>query len=546
MDTPGYPSSPARRILLPRRRLAQLLGLVLIAGLVGGAVLFLRESTMTCNAQDADQNTAPRRELFQGWGKPDVALVLTGQMFGYLQPCGCSEPQYGGLARRYNFFQTLKKRGWPLVALDLGDVAQKSGPQAMIKYETAMEALGPKGLGYTAVGVGLHEMDMPLIDALAHYALNNPSPRVAIANLIDPQGQFKDMVRPWELSAAPGAPAVGAVALVGPSVAAKVKDPMLKFARDNGEVLKKAISALATKKAALIVLLYQGNLKEARACAEFWARIQKEDSLLPSIDVVQCLTDEETPPSVPERVGNSLLVTVGHKGRYLGVVGAFSTGQAARPWELRYQLVAIGPEYQSAKGAAPNPIQVLMQEYTEKLKAGDYLARFARTPHRTQLDLTKARYVGSERCGDCHDKPGDSSYKVWQNSKHANAYQKLVAKGDPPGRQFDGECIACHVVGYTHPTGFYDKVNGPKRDALLKNVGCESCHGPGSEHANNPNNPALYPLINPWKAKPGESPAAAKNRRLRIDSFCQSCHDIDNDVHWNFEQAWPKIEHNKK
>jgi hypothetical protein len=521
-----------------------LLGLGLLAGLVGGAILSMREASLNCNAQEPEKAPATRRELFQGWGKPDVVVVLSGQMHGYLQPCGCSEPQFGGLARRYSFFQSLQKRGWPVVGLDLGDLAQKGGPQAMLKYKTAMKALSAGYLNYTAVAVGAHEMDMPLIDGLANFALNNPSPRVLVANLLDPQGLYKDMVRPWEISTGK-APPVGAVALVGPSVASKVKDPMLKFATDNGEVLKRAARALSAKKAELIVLLYQGSLKEARACAEFWARTQKEDGTLPRIDVIQCLTEEDTPPSVPEHVGNSLIVTVGHKGKYLGVVGAFGTGQADRPWELRYQLVAIGPEYQPARGAAPNPVQVLLQEYVNELKKDDYLARFPRTPQRTQLDFSRARYVGSERCGDCHDKPGDKSYKVWVNSRHAQAYKTLVTKGDPPGRQFDGECVVCHVVGFNHPTGFYDKANGPKRDALFKNVGCESCHGPGSEHANNPNNAALYPLLNPWKARPGESAAAAKNRRLRIDSFCQTCHDIDNDVHWSFETAWPKIEHGR-
>ena len=28
-----------------------------------------------------------------------------------------------------------------------------------------------------------------------------------------------------------------------------------------------------------------------------------------------------------------------------------------------------------------------------------------------------------------------------------------------------------------------------------------------------------------------------------MDLYCQSCHDIDNDVHWNFEKKWPQIIH---
>src|SRR5262245_23753911 len=51
-------------------------------------------------------------EPFKGWPKPELVLVLSGQMHGYMLPCGCSRPQYGGLERRYNFLQKLQGRGW--------------------------------------------------------------------------------------------------------------------------------------------------------------------------------------------------------------------------------------------------------------------------------------------------------------------------------------------------------------------------------------------------------------------------------------------------
>src|SRR5262245_13092873 len=42
---------------------------------------------------------------FRDWPPqpPDLTLILTGQMHGYYNPCGCSRPQLGGLERRYNF-----------------------------------------------------------------------------------------------------------------------------------------------------------------------------------------------------------------------------------------------------------------------------------------------------------------------------------------------------------------------------------------------------------------------------------------------------------
>src|SRR5262245_56177995 len=97
--------------------------------LLGGAVagfFFLREPAPATLALPPEENHAP--PLFQGWGKnPDVVIVVSGEMHGYLQPCGCSRPQKGGLARRYNFIESLRKK-WPVVAGDLGDLPQASGP----------------------------------------------------------------------------------------------------------------------------------------------------------------------------------------------------------------------------------------------------------------------------------------------------------------------------------------------------------------------------------------------------------------------------------
>src|SRR5262249_52397360 len=151
-----------------------------------------------------------------------------------LQPCGCSDPQYGGLERRYNFLQQLiKDRGWPLLALDLGDVAQRSGPQAKVKYKYSMEAL--KLLDYSAVGVGINEMTMPLIDALAEHALNTPEPPVLVANLKD-QKTFADMgvktfvVGGKVINGKGSEPKVGVVGVAGPSVVKEVRDPTITFA----------------------------------------------------------------------------------------------------------------------------------------------------------------------------------------------------------------------------------------------------------------------------------------------------------------------------
>src|SRR5258708_803960 len=64
--------------------------------------------------------------LFHDWPKnPELVLVLTGERHGYVQPCGCSSPQVGGVERLYNLVQLLKaERGWTVLPLDLGDTPQ--------------------------------------------------------------------------------------------------------------------------------------------------------------------------------------------------------------------------------------------------------------------------------------------------------------------------------------------------------------------------------------------------------------------------------------
>src|SRR5205823_2452520 len=132
----------------------------------------------------------------------------------------------------------------------------------------------------------------------------------------------------WEVAGKPKAPRVGVIGLVGQSVKETVKDPDVKFDDSNSRVLNKALGELHDK-ADLVVLLYQGTVPEAKACADFCARTRKANAKLAPVHVILCLSKspDDTPPGIPEKAGDSLVITVGYKGRYVGVVGAFPTGQ---------------------------------------------------------------------------------------------------------------------------------------------------------------------------------------------------------------------------
>lgn len=477
----------------------------------------------------------PTSALFRDWPtsrRPDVVLMLTGQEHGYLQPCGCSRPQLGGLARRYNFLQNLRDRGWPIIALDLGDIFDEPkhrGPQAQLKYRTSMEALSI--MGYSGVGLGQYETASPtLLDTLAEYAINSGKPPILAANLKrkGADEDFLGAVKSGVVSGGKdGLPRVGVIAILGPSVVKEVpqQNPMPQFTTTKEE-LPVELKKLQAQKPDLLVLLYQGSVAEAKACA----------TMFPQLQVILCLSPESEPSDRAERVGDTLVIEVGHKGRYVGVVGAYHTGRAKQPYDLHYQLAALGEDFETPEGKEKsNPIMVLMEKYADTVKRGNYLAQYPQRKHPLQVVFPQAEYVGSQVCKKCHE----HAYKVWEKTPHAHAYHSLETAKRPGLRQYDGECVMCHVVGFGYQSGFTDEL----KTAKLKNVGCESCHGPGSIHANGNHQDNMLALMNPFKAKPEETPEQATKRQFLVDQSCQQCHDQDNDVHWDFKKKWPKIAH---
>jgi predicted CXXCH cytochrome family protein len=121
----------------------------------------------------------------------------------------------------------------------------------------------------------------------------------------------------------------------------------------------------------------------------------------------------------------------------------------------------------------------------------------------------EAGYVGNEACRDCHAE----AFAVWDASKHAHAYDDLARAG----KNYRVDCIKCHVVGYEQPGGVcrVDKVEE------RKDVGCESCHGPGSIHS-------ADPTLDNVLRKPEQE-------------ICTGCHDVENSPHFDFALYLPEI-----
>jgi hypothetical protein len=86
----------------------------------------------------------------------------------------------------------------------------------------------------------------------------------------------------------------------------------------------------------------------------------------------------------------------------------------------------------------------------------------------------QAGYVGVDACTSCHD----DARKVWDKTSHAEAYATLQKEF----KEYNLDCVSCHVTGYDKPGG--STVTHTER---LRDVQCEDCHGPGSLHVRDPN-----------------------------------------------------------
>lgn len=564
-ETPSLPPVSPRDAARSRGLKFKLaaLGLTLVSALAGtGLAYWLKTPEPNAALPKIETyNDAIPSKLFRDWEKPDFVILLSAQQHGYLLPCGCSNPQIGGLERRYNFLQLLKGRGWPVVAVDLGDVAQKSGPaklpnvQGLIKYRYSMLAL--KEMGYLGVGIGEYDAALSLRD-IDGYAINEPKPAVLAANItpLENWPGFKAL----EVETVPGVNVkVGVTSVVGPTVAETIKDSSVKFlvgvpqgTPGTADVLTQQLKEMQAAKVDLPILLYHGLAAPRKK--DFKVEPVECAKKFPQFRAIVCLSEEDEPPAqayvVDHKDGTkNYIFRLGHKGKNVGVLGVYRDAPGNTGFHFRYQLVEMGTEYMTPKEReAGHPILQLMEGYTGELRRDNYLARYRQAMHIVQAMAPvpglrnpgdgKPTYIGTEACKKCHE----HAYDIWVKTPHAHAYKTLVEAKRPSLRQYDAECIVCHTVGFGYNSGYTDEV----KTKHLENVGCESCHGPGSLHAKNPENQE-------WRDRMNQHWRGAKKKNDAIERFCQTCHDAENDVHWihngqkdPFKEKWSKIIHNNE
>lgn len=463
-----------------------------------------------------------REELFVDWPKPAFVLLVTGQQQGYIEPCGCTglANQKGGLARRDSLVKQtlLKQQRWPVVALDVGNQVRRSGRQQEIKYQMTVEGL--KKIGYHAVGFGPEDLRLSSGELVAAAAADDPSQSLFVsANVAVVDESLTAKYRVIKA----GNKTIGVTSVMGAEELKKVQsDEVLHTSPE--EALKEVWPKLAAAKCDLYVLLAQASLEESARLAQKF----------PYFDIVVTGGGQGEPTYQPEKIANtkSLMVQVGTKGMYAGVIGFFAEGTK----KLRYQRVPLDDRFPDS----PDMLQ-LLASYQDQLKEEGLEGLGLRPlPHPSGLE-----FVGSHACADCHTK----AFEIWEKTPHAHATESIVNPQERSEiqRHHDPECLSCHVTGWNAQKFFPYKsgYESLEKSKALHSSGCENCHGPGSAHV---------------AAESGELKAnAATLEKLRqqmrlplaeAERRCIECHDIDNSpdfhVRGAFEKYWEKVRHEGK
>jgi hypothetical protein len=464
---------------------------------------------------------------------PTVRFYLLSTLAGAIEPCGCSKDQLGGLdhlaafvaAQRGEAPQSVFLAAGPLFYLDT-KIDPKKATQDRAKADAIAESLKLVGLNAWAPGYndwaggadafaahtkasGATPLGVDAPGVVSSTVLSAGGVRVGVVGVADPRSRTGD--------APDGVRALGADA-----IAARVATEVKRLG-EQGARLFVVLAALPRGPA----------LRIADAVPELHLLLVGK----PGSD-----GEANTGDAPPQIIGSTLVVETANHGQTLAVVdvyvresegaikladagGVRKAGEvaalAARIRELENRINGwerggkVDPKDVEARKADLEKLQrdraaleaeqpapegsffrYRVQEMREELGKHDdtaarILAYYKRVNDHNEVALAdlkplpaspgEAAFIGVEACTECHQEERD----VWDGTKHAHAYETLV----DGFKEFNLECVSCHVTGYGKAGG--STVTHVEK---LKDVQCETCHGPGSLHAKSPEEKGLVVL----------------------------------------------------
>jgi len=440
-----------------------------------------------------------------------LTIFFTGELKGTIEPCGCTTNPLGDLARTAKLLDSARTGGATLY-VDGGSMLYTHNPippdlgaQEDLKAKLLLDVFG-KELAPAAIGLGPFDLSRgPSAVAPARMAANVP----ATAGIALEPAKVVEV----------GGVKVGLYGVVSPAAL----EPFSIEASDPVAAARTAIAELRGKGAQLVVGIAHMTKGEAKSLA-------REAPGTDILVVGQNLPEPKMISRGPDRVGDTWLVAPANRGQVVtrldvtmrengALIDAIGEARAkaeiasldARVAEIEGKL----GQWKADPNADPSFVEQKEKERTSLIAerealaksplrvpaAGPYFAMeqveiakrlpcapdvvaakvaFDKAAGEANLEAAKndkprapdagqAGYVGSEECSYCHAE----ALSFWNDTRHAHAWKSLT----DAGKEFNRDCIYCHVTGFGKPGGSTLGFN-----EILRNVQCETCHGPGSIH----------------------------------------------------------------
>lgn len=153
-----------------------------------------------------------------------------------------------------------------------------------------------------------------------------------------------------------------------------------------------------------------------------------------------------------------------------------------------------------------------------------------------QLAAAAPELIGAPKCKSCHRAKTGDQWQIWSESAHARAFERLASAesqkiaadrglGDP---QQEAACLQCHATKAS--LGGQVVINEKANYTNDEGVGCEACHGPGSDYKSR---------------KVMLDADAARAAGLIMNTGCRKCHNEKSPTFkgFDYEARWLDIAH---
>ncbi len=452
-----------------------------------------------------------------------VTLFFSTELRGYIAPCGCSLNMRGGISRAAFQLQEARKEGHPVHFIAAGDGlfgAVSIPPEAVAQQERKAVALAQ---AWKAMGLDVRTVG-PLDDvrgAAFRQSLALPELNVGEVKLLGGVGIVTALNVEAANAAAVKARAQGAkfVAVLVPmpfatllreSVNAKGMELLLstesggEFAAEDSRFVGSDVKVAQVQSKGRSLLRVDVFLRDDGRVEWLKGDGERDRELAGLDERIELLRTQVNEPMLNEQM-KAL-----RAAKLEEVIGR-RAALAATSLPVPDKSNAATARFVPLESSFPKLESVAEIEKSYDADVGKLNLAYAKDKGVSCEPATKEKpgVVGTSTCIACHVEAG----KVWQQTKHPLAYKALEAEG----KQYHLDCVGCHVTGWKVPQGVcrIDQTTGREE------VGCESCHGPGSAHV-----------------------AAPKKTNIarRVDEkTCVGCHDRENSPHFDFEQYVEKI-----